>query len=109
MGARGRDFLLGIRRGQPAGAQVQSWCSWHGCVIGRSRQAGSHGQLTQALIPSRYRCVNQAVDGGGRQGRFQARRCDTGIPSLAIWLSTEQPTRAWVFWAGSVRREVHDR
>src|SRR4051812_40084352 len=46
----GRDFLLGIRRGQPAGAQVQRWCSWHGCVIGRSRQAGSHDQLTQALI-----------------------------------------------------------
>jgi len=50
MGARGRDFLLGIRRGQPAGAQVQRWCSWHECTDGRSRQAGSHGQLTPALI-----------------------------------------------------------
>src|SRR3954451_7238726 len=46
----GRDFLLGIRRGQPAGAQVQRWCSWHGCKDGRSRQTGSHGQLTHAVI-----------------------------------------------------------
>ena len=50
MGARGRDFLLGIRRGQPAGAQIHGWCSWHECTDGRSRQAGSHGQLTPALI-----------------------------------------------------------
>src|SRR3954471_1603392 len=50
MGARGRDFLLGIRRGQPAGAQIHVWCSWHEGTDGRSRQAGSHGQLTHALI-----------------------------------------------------------
>src|SRR3954463_6317315 len=54
MGARGRDVLLGIRRGQPAGAQIHVGCSWHECTDGCSRQAGSHGQLTQALIgPSR--------------------------------------------------------
>src|SRR4051812_14956216 len=46
----GRDFLLGIRRGQPAGVQVQRWCSWHGCKDGHSRQTGSHGQLTHAVI-----------------------------------------------------------
>ena len=50
MGARGRDFLLGIRRGQPAGAQIHVWCSWHECTDGRSQQVGSHGQLTRALI-----------------------------------------------------------
>src|SRR4051812_37497263 len=69
MGARGRDFLLGIRRGQPARAQVQRWCSWHGCVIGRSRQAGSHGQLTQALIaPSRIQVQNYRLWLGQRHG-----------------------------------------
>src|SRR5215203_3018800 len=50
MGARGRDFLLGIRRGQSAGAQIHVWCSWHECTDGRSQQVGSHGQLTLALI-----------------------------------------------------------
>jgi hypothetical protein len=50
MGARGRDFLLGIRRGQPAGAQIHVWCSWHECRDGRSQQVGSHDQLTRALI-----------------------------------------------------------
>src|SRR3954468_18407482 len=50
MGARGRDFLLGIRRGQPAGAQIHVWCSWHECTDGRSRRAGSPGQFTLVLI-----------------------------------------------------------
>src|SRR3954465_3436683 len=39
----------------------------------------------------------------GRWTRFQAMRCDTGIPSRVIRLSTAQPTRASVFWAGRVR------
>src|SRR5215207_6058785 len=40
---------------------------------------------------------------GGRWTRFQAMRCDTGIPSRVIRLSTAQPTRASAFWAGRVR------
>src|SRR3954454_20093822 len=39
----------------------------------------------------------------GRWTRFQAMRCDTGIPSRVIRLSTAQPIRASVFWAGRVR------
>src|SRR3954453_6099744 len=39
----------------------------------------------------------------GRWTRFQAMRCDTGIPSRVIRLSTAQPTRASVFWAGRFR------
>src|SRR4051812_2626134 len=39
----------------------------------------------------------------GRWTRFQAMRCDTGIPSRVIRFSTAQPTRASVFWAGRVR------
>src|SRR3954465_4050028 len=54
--------------------------------------------------------VGQALvrnSGGGRRvgrwTRFQAMRCDTGIPSRVIRFSTAQPTRASVFWAGRVR------
>src|SRR5215207_2192916 len=61
-----------------------------------------------------WRCGIAALRGGfgaqfgwwaqsGRWTRFQAMRCDTGIPSRVIRLSTAQPTRASVFWAGSVR------
>src|SRR4051812_21134438 len=32
-GARRRDFLLGLRHGQLAGAQVPSWCSRHGWTL----------------------------------------------------------------------------
>src|SRR4051795_8641613 len=39
----------------------------------------------------------------GRWTRFQAMRCNTGIPSRVIRLSTAQPTRASVFWAGRDR------
>src|SRR4051794_31369777 len=39
----------------------------------------------------------------GRWTRFQAMRCDTGIPSRVIRFSTAQPTRASVFWAGRAR------
>src|SRR3954454_9247242 len=65
MGARGRDFLLGIRRGQPAGAQIHVWCSWHEGTDGRSRQAGSHGQLTHALIVP-VPDTGARIRGGGR-------------------------------------------
>src|SRR3954464_139954 len=45
-GARGRDFLLGLRHSQLAGAQVPSWCSWHGVDAGCSQRAGPPGELT---------------------------------------------------------------
>src|SRR4051812_6241077 len=49
-------------------------------------------------------CTIRVVDVGlVAWRRFQAMRCDTGIPSRVIRLSTAQPTRASVFWAGSVR------
>src|SRR3954453_23176106 len=32
-GARGRDFLLGLHRGQLVRAQVPSWCSGHGWTL----------------------------------------------------------------------------
>src|SRR3982750_551803 len=32
-GAPRRDFLLGLRRGQPVGAHVPSWCSRHGWTL----------------------------------------------------------------------------
>src|SRR3954470_18686944 len=44
-GARWRDFLLGIRHGQPIGAHVPSWCSRHGVDAGCSRRVGPPDQL----------------------------------------------------------------
>src|SRR4051795_5813999 len=32
-GAQRRDVLLGLHRGQLVGAQVPSWCSWHGWTL----------------------------------------------------------------------------
>src|SRR4051812_36278861 len=45
-GAQRRDFLLGMRRGQLAGAHVPSWCSRHGVDAGCSQRAGPPGELT---------------------------------------------------------------
>src|SRR3954470_13643077 len=45
-GARRRDFLLGLRRDQLAGAHVPSWCSGHGVDAGCSQRAGPPGELT---------------------------------------------------------------
>src|SRR5215218_4718262 len=45
-GAPRRDFLLGLRHGQLAGAQVPSWCSRHGWTAGCSHRVGPSGQLT---------------------------------------------------------------
>src|SRR4051794_39073345 len=45
-GAPRRDFLLGLHRGQLAGAHVPLWCSGHGVDAGCSRRAGPPGELT---------------------------------------------------------------
>src|SRR3712207_7188768 len=49
--------------------------------------------------------VHKSGDGCGAAAvaAFQAVRCDTGMPSRAIRLSTEQATRVSVFWLGRVR------
>src|SRR6516164_6144045 len=57
-GARWRDFLLGIRRGQPVGAHVPSWCSRHG-VDGWSLPTGGPAWLTYDF------CLPDAADGTG--------------------------------------------
>src|SRR3954468_5120210 len=107
IGARRRDFLLGIRRGQPAGAQVQRWCSWHECTNGCSRQAGPHGQLTHATdrAPPRYRCTD-----AGEQtvlappgAECQATRMETGFTTRIMRLSTSAAMAASPCWAGRVR------
>ena len=43
-GARWRNFLLGIRRGQPAGAHVRLRCFKHRGILGRSQRVGPPGQ-----------------------------------------------------------------
>ena len=52
-GAQRRDFLLGIRPGQPAGAQVQSWASGNRCKLGSSRRVGPPSQATTSPNPAR--------------------------------------------------------
>jgi hypothetical protein len=81
-GARRRDFLLGLRRDRPAGAQAQRWCSRHGCTDGGSRQAGPRDQVHTKWL--RYtRCTGAwrlAADG---EGRRPAGHC-SGVPPLAV-------------------------
>src|SRR3954468_10264164 len=64
-GARRRDFLLGLRRGQLAGAHVPSWCSRHGVDAGCSQRAGPPGELTtcayQTLAEGTGRDVTAAL------------------------------------------------
>jgi hypothetical protein len=49
--------------------------------------------------------VHKSADGHGAAAiaAFQAMRCDTGMPSLVLRLSTAQATRSSDFWAGGVR------
>jgi hypothetical protein len=49
--------------------------------------------------------VHKSADGRGSApvAVFQTVRCDTGIPSLVIRLSTEQAARVSAFWLGRVR------
>src|SRR5689334_12227233 len=78
-GARRRDFLLGLRRGQLAGAHVPSWCSWHGVDAGCSQRAGPPGELTtcayQTLAegtvwtPPQVACSALTLAHHGRWGR----------------------------------------
>src|SRR5215831_5814781 len=60
-GARWRDFLLGIRRGQPVGAHVPSWCSRHG-VDGWSLPTGGPAWLAYDF------CLPDSADGTGVDG-----------------------------------------
>src|SRR4051794_5791021 len=95
MGARGRDFLLGIRRGQPAGAQIHVWCSWHEGTDGRSRQAGSHGQLTHALIvpvPDTGARIRGAAALPPTPFWAHPMRTDSGRPSSSMRFRTATPT-----------------
>jgi hypothetical protein len=46
------DFLLGVRRGQPAGTQVQRWRSGHGCLKGRDMVTNTL-RMVDANVPVR--------------------------------------------------------
>src|SRR3954464_9334334 len=70
-GARRRDFLLGLRRGQLAGAHVPSWCSGHGVDAGCSQRAGPPGELTTCA----YQTLAEGT--GGRPRTASA--CQGGV------------------------------
>jgi len=85
-GARWRDFLLGIRRGQSVGAHVPSWCSRHGVDGGCSRRIGPPGQLTPS--PTRRPWMVQvarssccSVDPAGLAGLWEHHRI-ASVPVL---------------------------
>ncbi len=56
-------------------------------------------------VPALLALVHKPADGRGAAAIavVHAVRCDTGMPSLLIRLSTGQATLASVFWAGRVR------
>ncbi len=56
-------------------------------------------------MPREQALVHKSADdrGAAAIAAFQAVRCDTGMPSRVIRLSTEQAALASVFWAGRVR------
>src|SRR4051794_36490793 len=66
-GAQRRDFLLGMRRGQLAGAHVPSWCSRHGVDAGCSQRAGPPGELTTCAYQTL--AEGTGVDAPGRHLR----------------------------------------
>jgi hypothetical protein len=81
----------------------------------RTGKNGRHalvGLLRQSVFGrlAGYEDVNEALVRKSDDGRgaapaagVYAVRCDTGMPSRVIRLSTAQATRASVFWAGRVR------
>src|SRR4051794_19070860 len=62
-GAPRRDFLLGMRRGQPVGAHVPSWCSRHGWTLVAPDELARLASL-QLVATRRLRRVQ---DGGPRR------------------------------------------
>src|SRR4051812_7247717 len=94
-----------------AGAWLRVWWPW---LVGGAIALALLGALVWLLwwrLPKqqaeRLRSALVRNSGGGHRAvrwtRLQAMRCDSGIPSRVIRLSTEQPTRASVFWLGRVR------
>src|SRR4051794_33639775 len=51
-GAPRRDFLLGLRHGQLAGAHVPSWCSWHGWTLVAPNELARLASLQR--VPTRH-------------------------------------------------------
>ena len=76
---------------------------------GRRHFCGACGtglfHVNEAVLPGMVALVHKSGDGRGAAAVavVHAMRCDTGMPSRAIRLSTEQPTLASVFWPGRVR------
>src|SRR5215210_2313262 len=87
-GAQRRDFLLGLRRGQPVGAHVPSWCSRHGWTLVAPDELARLASL-QLVATRRLRRVQ-----GGRPRRPQRARVEV--------LNTTRGRRPWVRLARSV-------
>src|SRR3954447_9233957 len=73
-GAPWRDFLLGLRRSQPVGAHVPSWCSGHGWTLVAPNELARLASLQ--LVAARHlegtgaTCIAPST-GPGTPGRFK--------------------------------------
>jgi hypothetical protein len=104
-----RAVGLGAAPGLPAYHRMLSHRRRSGLAVSRPLPAG----LLRAFVPPGApvvigldeALVHKSDDGRGPAAvaALQAVRCDIGMPSRVIRLSTEQATRASVFWPGRVR------
>ena len=86
---KGREVRLDLRGDDPAEAAF----------------AAFYADCVHEVLPVTGALVHKSADGRGAAAVavVHAVRCDTGMPSRVIRLSTEQPTLASVFWPGRVR------
>ena len=104
-------FLMANLRPDETGLPMVIWVSERGNARhdARVKVSQAHGSRIDpnntASVAIRPVLVHKSAVGRGSAAIAvcQAMRCDTGMPSRVIRLSTEQATRASVFWLGRVR------
>src|SRR5215218_104395 len=87
-GARRRDFLLGLRHGQPVRAHVPSWCSGHGWTLVAPNELARLASLQRPGTSGRYRvdagCSQRAGPPGQLTATRHLRKVQGGRPPTAL-------------------------
>jgi beta-phosphoglucomutase-like phosphatase (HAD superfamily) len=101
---KGSDMLVPFLLPHLGEAAHEEFGDAHG-EIGMPAAAMTSCTRRKAVIRLQGVLVHKSAVGRGSAAIAvcQAMRCDTGMPSRVIRLSTEQATRASVFWLGRVR------